>query len=186
MSEQGKRTDVEQVMEMIQQGAEWKECAEAMPGTVSRMNGFVKDYIAECQVPRDKAPVTAIMYYGPPGTGKTWTARERYPDAYEWDPEKEWQSYKGQDVVIFDEVDPTSFPFKTWLKMFQPGPFGVRQLYKRGELLAHTFILTTNTPPEEWFKNHPHVGAWRRRVRVERFNQVHPEAQAALDAYASV
>ncbi len=47
------------------------------------------------------------MYWGVSGGGKSHKAWSENPEAYDKDDTKWWTGYNGQDVVIWDDFDPT-------------------------------------------------------------------------------
>lgn len=83
-------------------------------------------------------------HYGVPRSGKTQYA-ERFKDAFLWTFESGWNKYKGQDVVIFDDIDeehhPSIYQVKTWAN---PAPFPVKVLYEVMLIRPKRLIFTSN------------------------------------------
>lgn len=122
---------------------------------------------------------SGVWIYGPPGTGKTRYARCNYTntpaEVYLKLPNKWWDHYKGQKVVLMDDVDPNTCKYlvqyiKTWTDRY---PFKCE--YKGGarDIRPETFIITSNYSPEECFPGHADCQAVRRRCDVIKFSDDH-------------
>jgi len=61
-----------------------------------------KDHMKKCA---PLAETTGEWWYGPSGSGKSKTARETYPDAYIKGVNKWWDGYRGEEVVIIEDLD---------------------------------------------------------------------------------
>jgi len=55
--------------------------------------------------------VCGIWIYGKAGCGKTQLTRKRWPKAYPKMLNKWWDGYKGEEVVLLDDVDPSHAPW---------------------------------------------------------------------------
>lgn len=112
-------------------------------------------------------------HYGVPLSGKShyW---ERFPGAFHWNKEAGWNKYKGQDVVVFDDVDaescPSAYQVKTWAN---PMPFSVKVLYEVLEIRPKRLIFTSNdTIRDCWPRAKPlHYEALLRRFTVYEYTE---------------
>jgi len=66
------------------------------------LKGIMKDHMKKCEPLPD---TTGEWWYGPSGSGKSKTARETYPDAYIKGVNKWWDGYRGEEVVIIEDLD---------------------------------------------------------------------------------
>ncbi len=112
-------------------------------------------------------------HYGVPDSGKTYYA-SLFPQAFVWNKEAGWNKYKGQDVVIFSDIDADSCPsinqVKTWA---DPSPFAVKVLYEVMNIRPKRLIYTSNdTIRDCWPRAKPlHYEAVLRRFAVYHYTQ---------------
>lgn len=108
-----------------------------------------------------------LWVHGGFGTGKSHLVRTKYPDAFIKDPNKWWDGYQGEDVVILEDLDPTTASFqgrkfKLWADKysFKGETKGSSTLWIRPKL----FIVTSQYTPEElWPKDEKTCSAIRDR-----------------------
>lgn len=125
------------------------------------------------------APVKRLLscdnewYWGEPGTGKTQAAFDKYPDAYLKPANKWWDNYRGEKVVIIDDIDENHHVLchhlKQWADVY-PFPAEIKgSMYAR--IRPEKIIVTSNLPPEQIFHG-VHVDAIRRRFIVTKFSKL--------------
>jgi len=105
----GKRSDLEEVFEMVQKGSTPREIAETMPTTFMRYHKGIMSLRFALSKPRNfKTEVTVI--WGDTGVGKSRWGMETYGETAYWKPpnSKWWDGYDAQEVGIVDE-------FYAWL-----------------------------------------------------------------------
>lgn len=113
-----------------------------------------------------------IWLWGPPGTGKTTFARTEYgEDIYIKAQNKWWDGYKGQKIVILDDLDTDCLAH--YLKIWAD-KWGATGEIKGGTvgLVYEKFIVTSNYSIEDLFtKDEQLRKAIRRRFKVTHFNR---------------
>lgn len=113
-------------------------------------------------------------YTGPTGTGKSIAARDNYPDAYIKQPNKWWDGYDGEEVVIIDEFNKQHGRFAYYLRQWADHyPFQAE--IKRGTLgliRPKTIIIISRHTPEEIFKDLSTVESINRRFILKRFEKI--------------
>lgn len=103
-------------------------------------------------------PVTIIWLFGETGSGKTRIAKDyanNFSEVYYLtgsirDP---FQQYKGQSVIILDELRPQAFDYSDLLKMLDPynDSSMASSRYFDKPLTANIFIITTPYSPKSFF-----------------------------------
>lgn len=178
ISKQGKRTDIETVIEMVDDGNSNKSIAIAEPVTYFKFHKHINAYRAATLLPRDEVP-TVQVFYGATGTGKSHTAREIFHNKnyYVWSPNnlKWWDGYTGQKYIIMEEFR-GQLPFSYMLTLLDR--YECKVEYKGGiiEFCGIHIIITSPIHPEEWFPNHFSDSAdslnqlLRRITEIKHFN----------------
>lgn len=137
--QQGKRTDLLDINEMILEGeiTSLDECWRRWPLKTDRYERMFKAHLRMYEQLQRRGEGTlmprGIIYHGATGAGKSH--RMFYRDGrmltteelYLWDTDdKGWQDhYTGQDIVGINDVGVGDVPFKTMLRMTDKWPFNV-------------------------------------------------------------
>lgn len=117
-----------------------------------------------------------VWLWGPPRSGKTRYARSEYTenpsDVYLKLPNKWWDHYEGQKVVLMDDMDPSSCKYlvqymKQWMDRY---PFKCEVKGGARDIRPMVFIVTSNYSIDECFPNGHDAEAIRRRCDVIHFN----------------
>lgn len=150
---QGKRSDLELVVEDIGDGASLTEIAESHPIQFIKYFNGISKLMAQISGERDwKTEV--IVYYGETGTGKTRKAFEENPHCY-WKPQdynsQSWfDTYAGEHTVVIDEFYGW-IPFSTMLRLCDRYPMLVPVKGSMVQFVAKKIIITSNQHPSEWY-----------------------------------
>lgn len=168
--QQGKRSDILDVTEALDDGSTMREVALSFPAAyVKYHSGFYK-YRLETAPDRYAEPNILILH-GPSGCGKSKLVHATFPGAYRKPKGKWWDGYHTQEAVIFDD-------FYSWisydeiLRILDWYPLMVE--FKNGyvRLLASTFVFTSNQNPSEWYRGGRDGGPDRDRSALwRRFKQ---------------
>lgn len=127
-----------------------------------------KDYQV---VPESMSELEHEWYWGATGTGKSRKAREENPGHYLKNPNKWWDGYVDQEVVIIDEWSPDHECLGAHLKQWcDHHPFAAES--KGGALCIRPrkIIVTSNYSLEECFTKEQDLAPLRRRFKVTHFN----------------
>lgn len=145
---QGKRTDIDNVKQVIKDGGNMKRVLEV--ATSYQSAKFAELYLKYNEPKRDKA-ITVYWFYGATGTGKTREAAQLCPEAY-WHNNTKWfDGYDGETEVIMDDFRQEGWTIRSLLEMWQPYPYRVDTKGSTRQLQATTFIVTTPRPPNELY-----------------------------------
>lgn len=171
---QGKRNDIATLRDKLKAGASDRELWEA-DDTFSSMLKYNRGVAAYRSAvsqgrPRGTAP-TVYVLTGPPGCGKSRFVNERFnPDDVFWLPRPSnsmdawWDGYRGESVVVCDD-------FYGWLRydfllrLLDRNPLRINIKGQPQQLLsATTFIFTSNSLPDVWYREDIDISALRRRL----------------------
>ena len=97
-----------------------------------------------------------LWIFGHPGTGKTYYATHLYPKFYMKQQNKWWDGYKGEEVVILDDLDDASMSH--YIKIWADN-YNTTGEIKNGtiQLNFKVFIITSNYMPRNLWKNDKQV-----------------------------
>lgn len=112
-----------------------------------------------------------VWYVGGTGSGKSRKARDENPDAYVKMINKWWDGYEMNDVVIVDDIDPSSCEkmghlFKTWTDHYA---FTCEIKGAVTRIRPKRFVITSNFTIEECFPNAKDAEAMNRRFDTYQF-----------------
>lgn len=153
VAQQGKRTDLENVADMVKSGASLKRVAEEYPVQWIKFHKGIVSLKMILISPRDEVPKVTVLY-GSTGKGKSFRARElTSPDRYVWHPQNgHWfEEYQGQKDVIFEEFR-GQLPFGMILSLLDR--YDCRVQYKGGsvQFCGTNIVITSPIHPRDWYK----------------------------------
>jgi len=163
---QGKRTDIEDAMNLLKETRNMRAVALEFPVVYIKMHKGMQAWLKETIDLPDIFPCEVIVIWGKSGAGKSRKAREIDPKLYNM-PEPingtVWfDGYKGQETVLLDD-------FYGWLKyhtLLQMTDIYNMQMPVKGSFIDRQWkrvIITSNSPPEEWY-NREEITALQRRI----------------------
>lgn len=156
ISEQGQRTDIQEVINDIMEG-------NTIPDEICVNDAmFYHQYGRTCNKAFDILKrkqfrnwmTEGIWYHGPTYAGKSHQAFEGYsPDThYIWSNYERLQTYKGQEIIIINELRRHDISYSFLLQLIDKWPMYIP--YKGEEpypLLAKKVIITSSLPPTKIF-----------------------------------
>lgn len=160
--QQGKRTDLESIREKIVSGTPMETIADEHFSRWCVYNRSFEKY-AQMKMKRDSSVAPKVIFlHGPSGCGKTRLAFENGAVDVGFDG-KFMLSYKGEEVVLFDDVDAGTFPDRSYLlKLMDRYPMNVSVKGSQIPWMAKVIYITSNFTLEELGWNAKH--AMRRRI----------------------
>lgn len=116
-------------------------------------------------------------YTGPSGTGKSRKAYEQYPGAYRKMCNKWWDGYKGEEVVIIDDLDKKHDVMAHHLKIWGDHyPFIAESKGGAKMIRPKKIIITSNyTPLDIWGFDEQSRAPIERRYKIKNFPQKEEE-----------
>lgn len=169
---QGKRSDLDSVVERIRDGGTIKDVADDFPIEFIKFHRGIREYSAIYQPKRNKEEAhEAILFYGPPGCGKTSWVAQNYTEAY-WKPTRTtwFDGYHGENVIIFDDFNSGWFTIDNWCRIVDRYQCQVEIKGGHVQLNNQTSVFTTNTLPSEWY-NWEKYGQKRFGALIRRFTK---------------
>ena len=166
----GKRNDILDATEMLDEGEPMALVARAFPSTFVKYHNGLMRYRQETYPVRDGEP-NIIILWGPSGCGKSRLVQDTFPGAYRKPKGKWWDGYHTHDTVIFDD-------FYSWisydeiLRVLDWYPLLVQVKNGFVPLRATTFVFTSNQDPGTWYTTHnPTRQQLDRSALFRRFKQ---------------
>lgn len=108
--------------------------------------------------------VTVTVLYGEAGSGKSRWAYDHYPDLYKKPVGDWWDGYSGQKAILLDD-------FYGWIKyhdlLHVLDRYPLNCPVKGGFIQAQwdTVVITSNDPPNAWYREKGLTPALRRRLK---------------------
>lgn len=171
LSVKGARNDLAAVQEALDGGASMKDVATNHFGAFLRYPRGLAQYMSLTRTRKQRVPPRILWLWGPTGSGKSTSAR-RYLSRFEVDDVFSvstsptgtwWNGYNTQNVVYLDDMRGSWFPHHFALRLFDCVTMTVPYHGGASELVAETYVVTTNDPPHMLYKEDPH-GALLRRI----------------------
>lgn len=168
--QQGKRTDLEDVAEMVKEKKSMTEIALAHPIAIIKYGRGIENCAALMHATqRDKNIELVVVYiYGLAGVGKTKLIQDKLAgcsDVYWKDDSKWWGGYRGQSIVVIDDFRLEGYwSLPTCLRVFNRAPLMVEAKGVQVQLSASTFYITTDRAPDKWGLKGNDYAQLRRRL----------------------
>lgn len=158
LGDQGRRSDLDKVVDMVKTGSCLQEIAEECPVEYIKFGRGIRDLKLQLESAYEHHECRGVWIHGSPGTGKSHSARAFDSGAFIKSQSKWWDGYQGETTVILDDLDtPTlGHHLKIWTDKYactgetKGGTIHLR--YK-------TFIITSNYTPEELWPEDPVMAA---------------------------
>jgi len=166
--QQGRRTDLEEVAQLVRAGTTMQQLADTHPTAIIRYHRGLSALEALVARPTARPTPTVRFLWGPPRTGKSLIAYTAYPEAYRVTEHiNAWMDrYRGEEVIIFDDFKGV-FPLGLMLKLVDRYPLCLPVKGADVIIKAHTFLFTSNEHPNIFYGGDP---AWM--GRINEFGQV--------------
>lgn len=103
--------------------------------------------------------INVLFFEGETGTGKTTYAKkycenQKYSYCISSSSNDPMQDYKGEDVLILDDIRDDSFKYHDFLKLLDNHTSSTTQSrYNNKAFIGETIIITTAKPLAEWYSN---------------------------------
>lgn len=149
--EQGKRTDIANVRQMISEG-------KGMLDIVSTVNSAQAIKVAETMLkylePGRSWMPEVIWIYGPTGVGKSKYAFDHCVDPWVSGETGKWfEGYDGHEDVIFDDFRGDFCKFHVLLRLLDRYPYRIEVKGSSRQFLARRIFITSCHPPHEVYKD---------------------------------
>ncbi len=171
--EQGNRTDLEAIGELIREGTLISTIANEFPGQYIRYTRGIKEmYLVQAQQ-RHNTPPIVVICSGEPGSGKSRWAYAHTTgmgrDTF-WKPPGPWyDGYRGQDYVVFDEFEPRDTSYREFLRIMDRYPMLVPVKGSFIEWNPKYIIFTSSITVENWYPEQSYPEIHRRLTMILRF-----------------
>lgn len=158
--QQGGRSDLMRMCEMLSRGHPDHVIRDAFPSQYLRYSGYIQRYRNARKPPPRQREVQVFVHYGETGTGKTRAVFDATPedDLYEvpyYDKKVIWfDGYSAQSTILLDDFDGT-LDFRTLLKLTDrySRQWPVKGSFVKGHF--KTIYITSDTHPSKWYPNAP-------------------------------
>lgn len=160
---QGKRSDLIEIKEVIDRGGTEQELArDFFPQWLRYHKAFERYRFTKIEPRREKTRVTCI--WGPSGTGKSKYCFERGAVfiGISGDPRRPFiQGYRGEPIVCFDDFSQSSVSLTEILKLTDRYPYTANSKGGEVEWNPREAYFTSNDNPRNWYGGSQ---SWRRRI----------------------
>lgn len=175
--QQGQRNDLKSCMESIRSRKRMRDVWEEHPTTMMKYHKGMEKYRQE--VLKDecsgfKEDFEVLVYWGESGTGKTRKAYADHPGLYSVDLITSsgvwWDGYDGEDTILFDDFY-GGVPYGMMLKLLHGHPSKLNSKGTHKYKNWKRVIITSNKPPEQWYKMGLTPALKRRLTKVVHFGE---------------
>lgn len=183
MPQQGIRSDLDRIGELLKEGTSLETIADEMPSQMIRYGRGIQalQQLVRCS-PRTPETVPCVYWwFGPTGTGKSRRAFEEHKDAYVKMGGKWWDNYQGERTVIMDDFRPSFVPgFNYLLQLLDRYPMRVEGKGTSMNLSATTWIITCPSRPEVLWNGHTDEDIQQLLRRISMIEEFHPDGSKTI------
>lgn len=151
LPKQGRRTDLEGAVELVQGGVALEVVAAEMPAVYVKYHKGLRELRNSRFLDRSEKPVVSWLW-GKTGVGKTRTAVQDgsfyIKDATRW-----WDGYEQQEVIVIDDFDGT-WPFRDLLRLLDRYPYQGQTKGGYVKINSPKVFITCDRPPTEFWSGH--------------------------------
>lgn len=173
---QGKRKDLDEVVEAVAAGVPTAEIAAAHPVQFIKYHRGIEALCNNRIADRDVDDPPFICWrWGSTGVGKTklaYTVHRGLGEVYIKDNTKWWNGYCGQPCIILDDFDPKSWPFRDLLRLLDRYPYSSETKGGYVRINSHYIYITTEHPPEMHWAGNDLAQIMRRLTCVTHVTEV--------------
>lgn len=164
---QGKRTDLDKVIEEIQSGESLDSIIRSHGGSYVKYANGIQRLFAFYNPPRSHMTI-GYWLYGETGTGKSRWVHETFPGAFWKLPDCKWfDGYNNQETVVLDDYRPTKdLSFQMLLRLVDRYPMLVETKGGHINFSPKRLIITTPQNISETFRHLEWIGE-------ENLQQIH-------------
>lgn len=149
----------------------------AISGNIEEIEGevYVPYYNTLKKIASDHAPKVPPIntldhewHYGKTNTGKSRSVREKYPDAFIKTADKWWCGYRGESVVIIEDLDRFDIRLGRDLKLWGDHYAFAADSKHQGkrDIRPHKIVITSNWHPKEIWADEQTWGPILRRYKL--------------------
>lgn len=110
-------------------------------------------------------------HYGPTGTGKTRGVSAKYPNLFRKNPNKWWDGYQGEDVVLIDDFDKRHDGLGYYLKIWADHyPFTAESKGSSMQIRPTAIIVTSNYHPRDIWDTPETLEPILRRFKLHHYD----------------
>lgn len=173
----GQRRDIDHVWALCNKPeTKLYDLIEANPSLYSRCHAGIEKMWHAAQIKRALTiPMEKkrfIVHYGAARAGKSTWVREKWPaaDVYRKNPSHGWfQRYNGEPVIWLEEFD-GKIERAELCMLIDPGLYTAQVKGSDVPVLAHTVVVTTNIPPNQWY---PCASSVEKDAVLKRIDELH-------------
>lgn len=166
---QGKRTDLEKVIDLIKQKKTIKEIANECPREYIKYHNGIEKLRRLQEEDRDFKPYVEWIW-GPSESGKTRLIREKEKNLWmslknlKW-----WDGYENQEAVVFDDFRKDFCTFHELLRILDRYPYRVEVKGGSVPLNSKRMYITSCYHPEDVYNTREDIYQLTRRIDVITF-----------------
>lgn len=171
LERQGRRNDMDDLYSMIKEGMSTYDILEEMPESLVNLDKIeqVRQIVVQEKYKNSWRDLSVTYIYGDTGTGKTRSIMEKYGYANVYrvtDYQHPFDSYRGQDVVIFEEFR-SSIRLSDMLNYLDGYPLELPCRYANKYACYTKVYLITNIPLSDQYKDdrYENTEAFIRRIQ---------------------